>query len=121
MSALLSSQGLRWLLVVSASLSTIGLFLLATATENTDLFALHQWIKNKPVDLIIGNTYGKYISRVENIPFVRFGFPQLDRMGHRYFPSVGYMGALRLMELINDALLDKKDRECPDEYFELVQ
>ena len=39
MSALLSSQGLRWLLVASASLSTIGLFLLATATENTDLFA----------------------------------------------------------------------------------
>ena len=39
MSALFSSQGLRWLLVVSASLSAIGLFLLATATENTALFA----------------------------------------------------------------------------------
>ena len=39
MSALFSSQGLRWLLVVSASLSAIGLFLLATATENTELFA----------------------------------------------------------------------------------
>jgi nitrogen fixation/metabolism regulation signal transduction histidine kinase len=38
-SALFSSQGLRWLLVVSASLSAIGLFLLATATENTELFA----------------------------------------------------------------------------------
>jgi nitrogenase molybdenum-iron protein beta chain len=93
----------------------------AVVRQNTDLFALHQWIKNQPVDLIIGNTYSKYISRVENIPFVRFGFPVLDRMGHRYFPCVGYMGALRLMELINDALLDHKDRECPDEYFELVQ
>jgi nitrogenase molybdenum-iron protein beta chain len=45
------------------------------------------------VDLIIGNTYCKYIARVENIPFVRFGFPVLDRMGHRFFPTVGYMGA----------------------------
>jgi nitrogenase molybdenum-iron protein beta chain len=89
--------------------------------QNTDMFALHQWIKNGPVDLIIGNTYAKYIARAENIPFVRFGFPVLDRMGHRYFPSVGYMGALRLMELINNAILDHKDRECGEENFELVQ
>lgn len=93
----------------------------AIVKQNSDLFALHQWIKNKPVDLLIGNTYCKYISRVENIPFVRFGFPLLDRMGHRYFPSVGYTGALRLMEKISDALLDHKDRECPEENFELIQ
>jgi nitrogenase molybdenum-iron protein beta chain len=89
--------------------------------QNVDLFELHQQIKNNPVDLIIGNTYSKYISRVENIPFVRFGFPILDRMGHRYFPCVGYMGALRLMEMINDALLDHKDRDCAEENFELIQ
>jgi len=93
----------------------------AVVKQNSDLFALHQWIKNQPVDLIIGNTYCKYISRVENIPFVRFGFPVLDRMGHRYFPCVGYNGALRLMEKMTDAMLDHKDRECPDEYFELIQ
>ncbi len=93
----------------------------AIVKQNTDLFALHQWIKNEPVDLIIGNTYSKYISRVESIPFVRFGFPVLDRMGHRYFPSVGYTGALRLMEKINDALLDAKDRDCAEENFELIQ
>ncbi|MBF0303777.1 MAG: nitrogenase molybdenum-iron protein subunit beta, partial [Desulfamplus sp.] len=28
-----------------------------------DMFLLHQWIKNDPVDLIIGNTYCKYIAR----------------------------------------------------------
>lgn len=93
----------------------------AVIKQNSDLFALHQWIKNEPVDLIIGNTYCKYISRAENIPFVRFGFPVLDRMGHRYFPCVGYNGALRLMEKMTDAMLDHKDRECPDEYFELIQ
>jgi len=93
----------------------------AMVKQNVDLFELHQQIKNNPVDLIIGNTYSKYISRVENIPFVRFGFPILDRMGHRYFPCVGYMGALRLMEMINDALLDYQDRECVEENFELIQ
>jgi hypothetical protein len=38
-SYLLSNRGLRWLLLAAACLSAIGLFLLATATENTELFA----------------------------------------------------------------------------------
>jgi nitrogenase molybdenum-iron protein beta chain len=42
-------------------------------------------------------------------------------MGHRYFPCVGYNGALRLMEKMTDAMLDHKDRECADERFELIQ
>jgi nitrogenase molybdenum-iron protein beta chain len=93
----------------------------AIIRQNADLFDLHQWIKNGPVDLLIGNTYSKYIARAENIPFVRFGFPILDRMSHRLFPTVGYAGALRLLDKIVDAMLDKKDRECADEWFELVQ
>ena len=39
MSALPGKRGLRWLLLVAASLSAIALFLLATATANTGLFA----------------------------------------------------------------------------------
>jgi nitrogenase molybdenum-iron protein alpha/beta subunit len=38
------------------------------------MFLMHQWIKNDPVDLLIGNTYGKYIARDENIPLLRHGF-----------------------------------------------
>lgn len=85
-----------------------------------DLMELHQWIKNEPVDLIIGNTYGKYIARAEDVPLVRVGFPILDRVGHSYFPTVGYMGAIRLIEKISTALLDKQDRECSEEDFELI-
>ena len=85
-----------------------------------DMFLLHQWIKNEPVDLLIGNTYGKYIARDEDIPFVRFGFPILDRAGHSYFPSVGYSGAMRLLEKILNVILDHQDREAPEESFELV-
>jgi nitrogenase molybdenum-iron protein beta chain len=85
-----------------------------------DMFLMHQWIKNEPVDLLIGNTYGKYIARDENIPFVRHGFPILDRIGHQYFPTVGYRGGMRLLEQILNAFLDKQDRESPEESFELV-
>jgi len=85
-----------------------------------DFFELHQWMKNEPVDLLISNTYGKYIARAEDVPFVRFGFPILDRVGHSYFPTVGYVGGMRLVEKILGVILDRKDRDDPEEVFELV-
>ncbi len=85
-----------------------------------DMFLFHQWIKNEPVDLLMGNTYVKYIARDEDIPFVRFGFPILDRVGHGYFPTVGYQGGMRLLVKILDALLDRQDRDAPEQQFELV-
>jgi nitrogenase molybdenum-iron protein beta chain len=85
-----------------------------------DMFLMHQWIKNEKVDLLIGNTYGKYISRDENIPFVRHGFPILDRIGHQYFPTTCYNGAIRLLEMMLNAFMEKQDRESPEESFELT-
>ena len=92
----------------------------ANVRASADLFLLHQWIKNEPVDLLIGTTYGKFIARAEDIPLVRFGWPILDRVGHSYFPTVGYRGAMRLMERILSAIMDRQDRDCPEERFELV-
>jgi nitrogenase molybdenum-iron protein beta chain len=92
----------------------------AKIKQTADFFELHQWIKNEPVDLLVANTYGKYISRVENIPLVRVGFPILDRVGHRFYPTIGYTGAIRLIEQMTNALFDHRDRECPEEWFELV-
>jgi len=85
-----------------------------------DIFLLHQWIKKEPVDLIIGNTYCKYIARDEDIPLIRHGFPVVDRIGHVVFPTVGYRGATRLLDQILNALLDRQDRDAPEESFELV-
>jgi nitrogenase molybdenum-iron protein beta chain len=77
-------------------------------------------MKNDRPDLILGNTYAKYIARDEDIPLVRMGFPIYDRVGHQYFPLVGYRGALRLLEKILDTLLERQDRDAPEESFELV-
>ncbi|MFP4016338.1 MAG: nitrogenase molybdenum-iron protein subunit beta [Halanaerobiales bacterium] len=85
-----------------------------------DLLTLHEWIKDEPVDVLIGNTYGKYIAKEEDIPLVRVGFPILDRSVHSYLPIVGYRGAMRLIEMISNALLDKQDRETDLEDMELV-
>ncbi len=87
-----------------------------------DMFMLHQWIKSDPdkVDILIGNTYGKYIARDEDIPLVRHGMPILDRIGHQFFPTVGYRGAMRVLEQILNAFLDRQDRDSPETSFELV-
>ena len=86
----------------------------------SDMFYLHQLILNEPVDLIFGNTYAKYMSRDMGIPLIRTGFPIYDRVGHQYFPTLGYKGALRLLEKIVTALLDKSDASAPEEKFELT-
>lgn len=88
--------------------------------ERADTYLLHQWIKQETVDLLIGNSYGKYIARDENIPFVRMGFPILDRIGHSYFPHLGYSGGMNLVVKILNAIMDKMDREVPEHQIELV-
>lgn len=85
-----------------------------------DLFYFHQLVKNNRPDLIFGNTYAKYIARDEDIPLIRIGFPIYDRVGHQYFPVVGYHGAMRMMEKILNALLDRQDRDAPEQNFELI-
>lgn len=86
----------------------------------SDIHFLHQWVKANPVDLLMGNTYGKFVAKSEDLPFVRFGFPIMDRVGHRAFPLLGYTGGMRLVEKITDAFFDKRDREDADENIELV-
>lgn len=93
----------------------------AVVAANADLFYLHQLIKNEPVDLLLGNEYGKYIGRDEDIPIVRFGFPILDRVGHSYFPTACYWGGIYLLSNICNTLLERLDRDAPDELFELVR
>ena len=87
----------------------------------SDLFELQQWIKNEGVDLLIGNSHGKYIAKAEDIPFVRFGFFTMDRFAFHYNPTVGYRGGIRLVEQITNAILDRIERDSSDDDFELVR
>jgi len=91
-----------------------------TVKAAADLFELHQWIKNERVDLLLGSTYGKQIARAEDIPFIRAGFPVIDRYGGPLQPIVGYAGGIRLVEQIVNTLLDRFDRDVTDEDFEIV-
>ncbi|WRS27605.1 nitrogenase component 1 [Oscillospiraceae bacterium MB08-C2-2] len=92
----------------------------STVKASADLFELHQWIKNEPVDLLLGTSYGKQIAKAEDIPFVRAGFPILDRYVHSYLPMMGYRGAMLFVERIIGALMDRYDRDCADEDLDVI-
>jgi nitrogenase molybdenum-iron protein beta chain len=85
-----------------------------------DLFYLHQLMQNEKPDLLFGNTYCKYIARDMNVPLIRSGFPIYDRIGHQYIPIVGYRGGMHLIVKILETIMDRQDREAPEEKFELV-
>ncbi|HDZ59830.1 MAG TPA: nitrogenase molybdenum-iron protein subunit beta, partial [Actinobacteria bacterium] len=92
----------------------------ANIINGGDLFTLHQLIKNQPVDLLLGNTHVKYIARAEDIPLIRVGFPISDRANLFHFPVMGYAGAARMVERIGNTLLERLDRDAPEERFELL-
>jgi nitrogenase molybdenum-iron protein beta chain len=92
----------------------------AVVKANADLFELHQLIKNEPVDLLLGTSYGKAIAKAENIPLIRAGFPILDRYVHSYLPLVGYSGMIRMVERITNAIMDRQDAACADEDLEAI-
>ena len=83
----------------------------AKIKQNADLFELHQWMKQAPVDLLIGNTYGKQIARAENVPFVRFGFPLFDRHHLHRQTTLGYEGSMTMLTTIVNAILERLDDE----------
>lgn len=92
----------------------------ANIINGGDLFTFHQLIKNQPVDLLLGNTHVKYIARAEDVPLVRVGFPISDRANLHHFPVMGYAGAARMVERIGNTMLERLDRDAPDERFELM-
>lgn len=92
----------------------------AEVISGGDLFLLHQKIKKNPVDLLIGNSYGKFIARAEDVPLVRVGFPITDRANMHHFPIMGYRGAALLATRIGNKLLERKDRDTEDAKLELI-
>jgi nitrogenase molybdenum-iron protein beta chain len=113
------TPGSRFETEVTEMLEKAGIKDSVVKTEG-DLFDLHKWIKDNPIDLLIGNTHCKYIARAEDVPLVRVGFPIFDRAVHYLMPVVGYRGCLRLIEMISNALLERRDRDCKDEDYELI-
>ncbi|MGO9377460.1 MAG: nitrogenase molybdenum-iron protein subunit beta [Dissulfurispiraceae bacterium] len=77
---------------------------------NKDMWHLRSLMFTDPVDVLIGNSYAKFLWRDTGTPLVRFGFPLFDRHHLHRYPIIGYQGALNVVTTIVNALLDELDR-----------
>ncbi len=75
-----------------------------------DLWHLRSLLFTRPVDFLIGNTYGKYLERDTGTPLIRVGFPIFDRHHHHRAPIWGYQGGLNLLVKILDKIFDEMDK-----------
>ena len=86
-----------------------------------DLWHLRSLVFTEPVDLVIGNTYVKQLAKDADIPLVRVGFPILDRHHLHRYPIVGYGGALFLIQMIVNTILEEMDRKAPAHSFDAIR
>jgi nitrogenase molybdenum-iron protein beta chain len=81
----------------------------ATIWGGKDLWHLRSLMFTEPVDLLIGNSYGKYLWRDTGTPLVRIGYPIFDRHHMHRYATLGYQGALNQLTWIVNTILEDAD------------
>lgn len=93
----------------------------ATVWPGKDMWHLRSLVFTEPVDMLIGNSYVKFLAREAELPLVRVGFPIFDRHHMHRFPILGYEGGLHLLTYMVNTVLDELDRTAPDHSFDAVR
>ena len=79
------------------------------ALDGIDFDSLNDAVSNCSPDILIGNSNGRYIAKTLDIPLVRVGLPIHDRVGAQRILTVGYRGALEILDRITNAILEATD------------
>jgi nitrogenase molybdenum-iron protein beta chain len=94
----------------------------ATVWIKKDMWHLRSLMFTEPVDLLVGPSSAKFLWRDTRTPLVRVGFPLHDRHHLYKDPIVGYEGAVNLLKMITNTVLDEMDRSAIDTTsFDLVR
>lgn len=84
---------------------------LCKAWPGRDLWHMRSLLATEKVDLLIGNSYGKYLERDVGTPLIRLAFPIFDRHHHHRFPTWGYQGGLRVLVTLLDKIFERIDED----------
>jgi nitrogenase molybdenum-iron protein beta chain len=79
-----------------------------------DMWHLRSLLFTDPVDLLIGNSYAKFLEQDTKTPLIRVGFPIFDRHHLHRQPIIGYQGALNLITTMVNKVLDELDRNTTE-------
>jgi len=74
-----------------------------------DFDTLNDAVSECNPEILIGNSNGRYIAKARNIPLVRVGLPIHDRVGAQRILTVGYRGAMELLDNITNTILEATD------------
>lgn len=80
----------------------------SSVLEDSDFDTIRSVAMEKKVNILIGNSDGKYITEKEGIPLVRIGFPVHDHIGAQRKVFIGYEGTMGFLDEITNTLLDQK-------------
>lgn len=76
--------------------------------DDTDFQTIRERSEKMRVNIMIGNSGGKFIAEKDGIPLVRIGFPVHDRVGAQRTLNIGYEGSMRFIDSITNTLLEEK-------------
>jgi nitrogenase molybdenum-iron protein NifN len=77
--------------------------------DGIDFDSLNDAVRECSPELLIGNSNGRYIAKALDIPLVRVGLPIHDRVGAQRILTVGYKGALELLDRVTNTILEATD------------
>ncbi len=89
-----------------------------TILEDVDFDTFNDAVRRAEPRMLIGNSNGKYIAKELDIPLIRFGFPIHDRVGAQRILTVGYRGAMRMLDRITNKILEVRDTELAAKWSE---
>jgi nitrogenase molybdenum-iron protein beta chain len=75
-----------------------------------DLWHLRSLLFTEPVDLMIGNSYAKYLWRDTKTPLIRIGYPIMDRHHLHRYSTIGYQGVINMLNWVVNGLFEEIDR-----------
>ncbi|WPC76293.1 nitrogenase molybdenum-iron protein subunit beta [Vibrio porteresiae] len=108
----------RWRKQLEAQLAETPYGAKAKVYTGNDLWHLRSLMFTDKPDLLIGNSYGKFIQRDTKakgeefeVPLVRIGFPIFDRHHLHRHTTLGYEGAMYILTTLVNAVLEKRDQE----------
>lgn len=77
--------------------------------DGIDFDSLNDAVTERSPDILIGNSNGRYIAKARDIPLVRVGLPIHDRVGAQRILTVGYRGAMELLDRLTNTILEATD------------
>jgi nitrogenase molybdenum-iron protein NifN len=80
----------------------------ARALYGVDFSDIQREMAGLGVELMIGPSTGRQISKAEKIPLIRVGLPNHDRFGASRQLVVGYEGAMRILDVVANTLIESR-------------